>query len=55
VRHVGDLGNLLADERGITEYFMVDRMANLYGPNSILGRSIVVHKQTDDLGKGGNE
>jgi len=44
VRHVGDLGNLLADKRGISEYCMADRMANLYGPNSILGRSIVVHK-----------
>ncbi len=30
-------------------------MVTLYGPNSVLGRSIVVHKQPDDLGKGGNE
>jgi len=33
---------------------IVDRMVTLYGPNSVLGRSIVVHKQIDDLGKGGN-
>ena len=30
-------------------------MVTLYGSNSVLGRSIVVHKQEDDLGKGGNE
>lgn len=55
MRHVGDLGNLLANKVGIASYCMADRMANLFGKNSILGRSIVVHKQRDDLGKGGDE
>lgn len=54
IRHVGDLGNLQANHEGIAEICIVDRMVTLYGPNSVLGRSIVVHKQIDDLGKGGN-
>lgn len=30
-------------------------MVTLYGVNSVLGRSIVIHKNEDDLGRGGNE
>ena len=33
----------------------MDRMVTLYGENSVLGRSIVVHRQEDDLGQGGDE
>jgi superoxide dismutase, Cu-Zn family len=55
VRHVGDLGNLLADRQGVAEICILDRLVTLYGKNSVLGRSIVVHKQTDDLGRGNNE
>ena len=31
-----------------------DTLVKLEGENSILGRSIVVHANADDLGKGGN-
>jgi Cu-Zn family superoxide dismutase len=55
VRHVGDIGNLLANRKGISEYCLADRMVSLFGANSVIGRSVVVHKQQDDLGKGGNE
>lgn len=51
---MGDLGNLLADKHGVAEVRMVDHMVSLFGNNSVIGRSIVVHKQEDDLGKGGN-
>lgn len=44
-----------ASSKGTVQYAFSDRMVTLYGPNSVLGRSIVVHKQPDDLGKGGNE
>ncbi|KAL9447524.1 hypothetical protein AB3S75_015069 [Citrus x aurantiifolia] len=35
-RHVGDLGNLFVD---------------VYGPDSIIGRAIVIHKDQDDFGR----
>jgi len=51
--HAGDLGNITANKKGIAKFhFAVDKMT-LYGKNSIFGRSIVVHADPDDLGKGG--
>lgn len=32
-----------------------DKCISLFGAHSIIGRSLVVHASTDDLGKGGNE
>lgn len=49
-RHVGDLGNVLAAAGGTAVGTMVDSVARLYGPQSILGRAIVVHADPDDLG-----
>ena len=54
-RHHGDLGNLEAGEDGKATYAMSDRLLMLYGPNSIIGRSMVCHAGVDDLGKGGHE
>ena len=34
---------------------MNDTFLSLSGANSILGRSVVVHADQDDLGKGGHE
>jgi Cu-Zn family superoxide dismutase len=34
---------------------MSDSSISLYGRNSVIGRSIVVHKNKDDLGKGNDE
>jgi len=53
-RHVGDLGNIRADENGEAEINITDRVISLNGPCSIIGRSMVVHLKVDDLGKGGN-
>jgi superoxide dismutase, Cu-Zn family len=51
--HAGDLGNIIANEKGVAKFhFTVDKLS-LYGKNSIFGRSIVVHTDPDDLGKGG--
>ena len=54
VRHVGDLGNVQADADGNGKYSNLDPMVQLFGPFSVIGRSCVLHKSTDDLGKGGN-
>lgn len=53
-RHVGDLGNISTDASGISKGTKQDTLIKLLGANSILGRTVVVHSGTDDLGKGGD-
>lgn len=54
-RHVGDLGNVYADTNGIVSEIIYDKMIKLTGNKSnIIGRSVVVHSNPDDLGKGNN-
>lgn len=52
VRHVGDLGNVEADYRGEVFFTVNDHLVSLNGPNSIIGRSSIVHAMEDDLGQG---
>ena len=52
-RHVGDLGNIVAGKDGVAKGQMSDKMVKLVGGNMVSGRSIVVHKDEDDLGRGG--
>jgi Cu-Zn family superoxide dismutase len=54
-RHVGDLGNFKTDSNGNGKGSIQDSLVKLIGEQSVLGRTIVVHAGTDDLGKGGNE
>ncbi|KAH6941454.1 hypothetical protein HPB50_018138 [Hyalomma asiaticum] len=54
VRHVGDLGNVEADSRGEVFFTIKDRLVSLNGPNSIVGRSAIIHELEDDLGQGGS-
>jgi len=53
--HVGDLGNIEADEDGVARFKVVARRIDLSGDRSIVGRAIVIHADEDDLGKGGDE
>ncbi|KAE8538650.1 superoxide dismutase [Cu-Zn] [Cryptococcus gattii VGV] len=53
-RHVGDLGNVKTDGNGVASVNISDKSLSLFGPYSIIGRTIVVHAGTDDFGKGGN-
>jgi Cu-Zn family superoxide dismutase len=53
VRHVGDLGNVDVGEDGTYRSETTDRLVKLTGPYSVIGRSIVVHEDADDLGRGG--
>ncbi len=49
VRHVGDLGNLIADENGKAHYERTDTYITFSGPHSIIGRGIIIHASEDDL------
>ena len=53
-RHVGDLGNIMADATDTSFVDISDSVISLNGPLSILGRSIVIHAGEDDLGRGGD-
>jgi len=53
VRHVGDFGNLESDANGVASFSFEVDLLSLNGPASIIGRAIVVHSGTDDLGRGG--
>jgi Cu-Zn family superoxide dismutase len=48
-RHVGDLGNIMADESGKATIKMKDKLIALAGPHSIMSRSIIIHAKADDL------
>lgn len=54
-RHVGDLGNILAGSDGVAVINFTDNVIALSGVNNIIGRAVVVHKDEDDLGLGGDE
>lgn len=55
-RHLGDLGNIQTDSAGNAKYQFADSMIKLRGTKSnIIGRGLVIHADTDDLGRGGNE
>ena len=41
-RHVGDLGNIEANANGVAKIDVRDSVISLKGPNSILGRGLVV-------------
>jgi Cu-Zn family superoxide dismutase len=53
--HVGDLGNITADENGQAKFTIRADRVELIGERSVIGRGIVVHSDEDDLGKGGDE
>ena len=52
--HVGDLGNITADENGIASVKKIAGRVDLIGDRSVVGRGIVVHADRDDLGQGGD-
>ena len=52
----GDLGNVEADANGVATVNIQDSQISLQpGVNNIVGRSLVVHADPDDLGQGGHE
>ena len=50
MRHLGDLGNITADSKGVIySSFEIGDVAFGTGPDSIIGRGLVVHAEKDDL------
>lgn len=48
-RHLGDLGNIVADKKGHGHYERVDKLIALEGEYSIIGRSVIIHADPDDF------
>lgn len=53
--HVGDLGNIQANAKGLATFETTSLRISLTGKFSVIERSLVVHHNTDDLGAGWNE
>ncbi len=49
MRHVGDLGNISANAAGDAVTDFVDPVLTFDGPNSILGKGVILHANMDDL------
>ena len=47
--HLGDLGNVVAEQDGMANYSGAAKNVTLTGANSIDGRVLVVHQDEDDL------
>ncbi len=47
--HAGDLGNIYSNENNVVQTTIV---ATSFGLQEIIGRSLIVHADKDDLGKG---
>ncbi len=48
-RHAGDLGNLKADPYGMARIDIVDQHLSFDGPNSIIGKAVILHEKVDDF------
>ena len=55
VRHVGDLGNIKAEEGATLNVKIIDHLIQLTGPRSIVGRSLAISKSEDDYGRSSTE
>lgn len=51
-RHVGDFGNVVANDKGEVDMTFEDSLITLRGTKcNIIGRSLVIHEKEDDLGR----
>lgn len=54
-RHVGDLGNIATNSKGVAKYTFYDNVIKLRGfKANIIGRGLIIHQDEDDCGLGGN-
>lgn len=49
MHHEGDMGNIEADSAGNAHLEFVDKSMSLEGMTSIIGRSVIIHKDADDF------
>ena len=55
IRHVGDFGNIEADENGVAKINMViPSGSSLFNEDSLIGKTLVIHADEDDHGLGGD-
>lgn len=54
IRHQGDMGNLLIENGKTSKNQFQTSNMTLFGDDSIIGRTCVIHQNQDDLGKGDN-
>jgi Cu-Zn family superoxide dismutase len=55
-RHVGDLGNIVANSDGIVQMEFTDHLIKLRGDEAnIIGRGLIIHADSDDCGKTSHE
>ncbi|XP_013778875.1 uncharacterized protein LOC106463399 [Limulus polyphemus] len=50
VRHVGGFGNIACDQFGVTNTILTNSAVSLIGPNSIVGKALVIHANPHDFG-----
>jgi Cu-Zn family superoxide dismutase len=54
-RHVGDLGNIITNNKGEAKYTFYDKIIKLRGKKAnIIGRGLIIHEDKDDCGQGEN-
>ena len=54
-RHVGDLGNIITNNKGDAKYTFYDKIIKLRGNKAnIIGRGLIIHEDKDDCGQGEN-
>lgn len=47
--HLGDFGNITADENGEAQVSLTSSRLSMSGPDSIIGKAVIVHADPDDL------
>ena len=50
--HAGDFGNITANEHNESKFYFTTNKITLFGKYSIIGRSVIIHEDEDDLGLG---
>lgn len=50
IRHLGDLGNIESEDGKTANFQLVDPLMSLAGPRSVVGRTLVITNEEDDLG-----